>query len=40
MPERGDWVTLRRWPNGRVTLTSVIRPDTSTPARVLPFRVR
>ncbi len=40
MPEPGDWVTLRGWPDQRVTLTSVIRPETSTPARVLPFRAR
>jgi len=40
MPEKGDWVTLRRWPDHHVTVTSVIRPEISPPARVLPFRAR
>jgi len=40
LPERGDWVTLRHWPDERVTLTSVIRPQATPSARVLPFRAR
>jgi len=40
LPEPGDWVTLRHWPDERVTLTSVIRPETPAPGRVLPFRTR
>lgn len=26
LPEAGDWVALRRWPDGRVTVLRTIRP--------------
>jgi ribosome biogenesis GTPase len=36
-PRAGDWVTLRTWPDGRVTLEECL---TSPSAAVLPFRRR
>jgi ribosome biogenesis GTPase len=34
-PQAGDWVTLRPWPDGRVTLEECLTPPC---AAVLPFR--
>ena len=34
-PRPGDWVTLRTWPDGRVTLDECL---TGATAAVLPFR--
>lgn len=36
-PQAGDWVTLRTWPDGRVTLEECL---TRASAAVLPFRRR
>ena len=36
-PAAGDWVTLRTWPDGRVTLEECL---TRAPGRVLAFRRR
>jgi ribosome biogenesis GTPase / thiamine phosphate phosphatase len=36
-PQAGDWVTLRTWPDGRVTLEECL---TRASATVLPFRRR
>ena len=36
-PAAGDWVTLRTWPDGRVTLEECL---TRPPGRVLAFRRR
>jgi hypothetical protein len=39
-PEPGEWVTLRRWPDGPVTVEGLVwRPPTPAPlAPVLPMR--
>lgn len=41
MPEPGDWVSLRRWPDGRVTIEQTLRrPPRAASATVLRFRTR
>jgi ribosome biogenesis GTPase len=39
LPSAGDWVVLRRWPDGRVTVESPMRRRADC-ARVIPLRRR
>lgn len=39
-PGPGDWVVLRRWSDGRVTIESPMRPQPVRCARVIPLRAR
>lgn len=37
LPQAGDWVRLRQWPDHHVTVLAAIRPEPRGLARVLPF---
>ena len=40
LPTPGDWVHLRSWPDGLVTVLTTIRPAANSCAKVLPFAPR